>query len=203
MPNPYLFRFLSILCFLTLAMGCSKDNSAPSAIKPRVVNTFAMQVNGRDWEPGKSGTAECNRTFNAAWSWLDGRPYFNITAYRDPNGNTGAQSNNILQLQVMDADATGSYALNGSYWESFSSHAVFRATKPDGSRVSYVNKRGSNTFKLVIDQFTPRPNTMLRGVKGSFSGTLYNEKDPLDSMDIKRGDFVFQRTNFYDFSQCE
>lgn len=203
MSYPYIFRSLIILICLNVFMSYTKENTAPEAIKPQIVNTFAMQVNGQDWEPGRFGKEPRNRTFNAAWSWLDRRPFFNISAYRDSNGKTGAESDNSLQLQIMDAGAAGSYGLRGSYLKSFSSHAFFWSTKPEGSKVRYVNSESSNAFKVVFEQFTERPNTTLKGVKGSFFGTLYNEKDPSDFIVIKRGYFSFQRTNGYDFRQCE
>ena len=203
MSHPYIFRSLFILSILTVLISCNKENPAPEAIKVQLANSLAMQVDGQQWEPGGSAKEECFRTFNAAWSWLDRKPFFNISAYRDANGNTGAESENSLLIQIMDITLEGSYSIKGSYVESFTSHALFRTAKPDGSKATFVNSQTSNSFKVVFEQFMERPNTTLKGVKGSFSGTLYNEKDPSDSIVIKKGSFVFKRTNGYDFRQCE
>lgn len=203
MHQPYLSRTLLALVLAITIISCSKEIPAPVDKKPQTVNSFAMQLGGKNWEPGIIGTGPCSRTFNATWSWLDGKPFFNISAYSDPSGKTGAESENGLLIQVMDVQATGSYFLTGSYLKSFSSNAVFWTRKPDGSRARYINVETSQPFRVVFEQFTDRPNTTLKGVSGYFYGTLHNEKDPSDSVTIKKGEFVFHRTNWYDFSQCE
>ncbi|MEQ7802050.1 DUF5025 domain-containing protein [Pedobacter sp. ASV1-7] len=170
---------------------------------PVLVNSFAMEVDGLLWQPGQVGKEECNRTFKGAWSSLGEKPFFNISAYRDAKGRTDADSENVLEIQVMNVRETGEYKLTGSYLESFKSYALFKITKQDGSSGMYSNKHDISSFTVSFEQFISRPGTNLKGVKGAFYGTLYNEKDPLDSIVIKRGAFVFKKTNEYNFRQCE
>jgi hypothetical protein len=43
---------------------------------------------------------------------------------------------------------------------------------------------------------------VINGIRGSFTGILYNEVDPRDSVTITRGAFVLKKVNWYNFDQC-
>jgi hypothetical protein len=191
--------FLSI--FVSLS-SCNKQQVSLEPKKPVPLNTFAVEVNGRAWLPEQIGKDECMRTYYGAWSSLD-YPFFNLVAYRDPQGLTGAGSENALNIQIMNVRGLGKYELTGSYLESFKSYAFFTMKKPDGSRVRYINRRDVSSFSVVFEAFIPLEKTNIQGVKGVFAGTLYNEVDPLDSIKLTHGDFTFNRPNRYSFNQCD
>jgi len=198
-----IYTQLLFLSFAALLSSCAKDQTSIEKKKPTPVNSFSMEVNGQEWQPGKKREDECSRTYNGAWSKLNLKPYFNISAYRDQNGKTGADSESLLEIQVMNVEGLGEYKLMGSYLKSFESYVYFIANQPDGSRSMYSNKHDSSSFTIRFEQFMERPNTELQGVKGVFFGTLYNVKNPLDSIVISKGAFTMQKTNWYNFNQCE
>jgi len=191
--------FLSIFVCLS---SCNKEQVLLKPKKPLPLNTFAMEVNGQAWQPGQIGKDECMRTYYGAWSSLD-YSFFNIVAYRDPQGLADASSENALQIQIMNVTGLGKYELTGSYLESFKSHASFTVKKPDGSHVRYINRRDVSSFFVVFEKFIPVPKTDIKGVKGVFYGTLFNEVNPLDSITLTQGNFTFSRTNRYNFDQCD
>jgi len=200
------YKRISIqVLFLGIFLSFSSCNKEPISLEPKKplpLNTFAMEVNGQGWQPGQIGKDECMRTYYGAWSLLD-YPFFNIVAYRDPQGLTGARSENALQIQIVNVTGLGKYELTGSYLESFKSHVLFTVKKPDGSYVRYINKRNLASFSVVFEEFISVPKTDIKGVKGIFSGTLYNDVDPLDSITITQGNFMFNRPNRYSFDQCD
>ncbi len=199
------FKQISIQVLLTGAMtllfGCVKEQIT-EVKKPIRVNSFTMDVDGQEWEPGQLGDDDCIRTYNGAWSWIGENPYFNISAWRDPKGHIDIDSKNVLQIQVMNVKELGKYPIAGAYTKSFQSFAFFRVTKEDGSFIRYVNKTEKPSFIVDFKQFAPRPNTNLKSVDGVFSGILYNELNPLDSIVISNGTFTLKHTNGYNFDQC-
>lgn len=197
------FKPVLFISLIVLISSCVKDQMSIEKKNPVLVNSFAMEVDGQTWHPGQIDKEECHRTFKGAWSSLDEKHFFNISAYRDAKGRTDADSENVLQIQVMNVRGTGDYKLTGSYLESFESFAFFKITKQDGSSARYSNKHDISSFTVSFEDFISRSGTNLKGVKGAFYGTLYNDKDPLDSIVITKGAFIFKRTNESNFRQCE
>lgn len=194
------FLFIS---FAALLSSCVKDQISMEEMKPVPVNSFAMEVNGKAWQPGQIGEDECMRTYNGAWSKTGNIPYFNIIAYWDPKGLTDVNSENVLNMQIFDVNQLGEYKLKGSYLESKASYVFFKVHKLDGSFTRYTNKRESSSFTVEFKEFIAVTYGSLKGVSGVFYGTLYNESNPLDSITITRGAFTLKKTNFYNFDQCD
>ncbi|MEJ7559294.1 MAG: DUF5025 domain-containing protein [Pedobacter sp.] len=193
---------VALLSFVFFFSNCTREDISEVTKKALPVNTFGMRVNGKAWEPAQVGTNECLRTYHAAWSKIN-YPYFNIVAYMNPEGLKTDSALNLLQLQIMNVTELGKYELMGSYLTDFKPYAFFLLKKPDGGFIRYVNKRDVASFYVEFERFIPRPRTDLHGVIGSFYGTLYNEANPLDSVIITSGRFTFNKTNHYDFNQCD
>jgi hypothetical protein len=191
------------LCILISFASCNKEGVPLEPVKAHSLNTFGMEINGEAWEPGQIGKDECMRTYYGAWSSLNAIPFFNIVAYRDPTGLTGVKSENALQIQIMNVNGLGKYDLTGYYLESLKSNASFAVKKLDGTYVRYINRRGVPSFFVVFTKFITIPKTDIKGVEGSFYGTLYNEVDPLDSITLTKGNFTFNKPNRYNFDQCD
>jgi hypothetical protein len=201
------YKRVSIQVFLLSTIislsSCHKDDVSVEEEKAPLVNSFAMELNGKAWQPGQIGKDECMRTYNGAWSSIGENPFYNITAYWDPKGVADHSSENILRLQIMNLRSLGEYKPRDSYIDPFKSYALFSVKKPDGSSIRYINKGNVASFSVVFQEFITLPNTSIQGVKGTFYGTLYNEVNPLDSITITRGTFTLKKTNWYNFDQCD
>ena len=197
--------FISILSlgFLLSLANCTKEGIAEKVEEQLPINSFGMEVNGKTMEPGQIGDNECLRTYYGAWSARGNNPYFNIVAYVNPEGLKSDTARSRLDIQIMNVTDLGKYKLTGSYLGDLDPYAYLSLKKPDGSSVRYLNKKDIASFYVEFEKFIPLPNTNLQGVIGSFYGTLYNEKNPADSVTIVNGKFTFNKTNHYDYNQCE
>jgi hypothetical protein len=196
--------FTKPLLFLSLVLvvgSCQKEDLSEEK-KAVPLNSFTMQVNGQAWHPSQIGDDACMRTYQAAWSALNGKPYYNISAYRDTQATASFESKNVLKLQIMDVQQTGVYFLTGSYQQDFTSYAIFIINKPDGTHSRYLNKVNTPSFSVEVNEFIPVPESYIKGIKGSFKGTLYNETNPLDSITLSNGAFTFSKINWFNFNQC-
>ncbi len=198
---------LLLLGGLVVLPGCRNEEAAKPQPKPQPVNAFSMYLNGRYWEPSPVGNDPCGRTFNGAWSAVGRKdeqiPYYTVVAYRDPRSLTSAQSENALRIQIMDVQKPGRYPIADPYGENFTSHAVLGVNAPDGTYKRYVNKAGSDAFVVEISELLdPLTDMPVKGIKGTFSGTLYNAANPQDSVVITRGAFTLKKINWYNFDQC-
>ena len=179
-----------------LITSCQSD--LPEAPNHENVNSFKMSLNDEAWAP--SIIDECEKTFNCNVSFLNSHPFYKIEAFKDPQSIASLSSENLFQIQVMDADHIGIYNIDGTF-EGLKTYARFRINTGGGVKI-YQNEEHGNSFRVEITEFFPRANTELLGIKGSFGGTLYNIEDKLDSVQIKNGEFVFQKTNWNNFNQC-
>jgi hypothetical protein len=198
-----IFSSLLSLCFLLAFANCTKEQISEEVEEQLPINSFGIEVNGKAMEPGQIGNNECLRTYYGAWSARGNKPYFNIVAYVNPEGLKSDTARSRLDIQIMNVTGLGKYELTGSYLGNLEPYAYLSLKKPDGSSVRYLNKKGIASFYVEIEKFIPLPKTNLQGVIGSLHGTLYNEKNPADSIIIRRGKFTFNKTNHYDYNQCE
>jgi hypothetical protein len=200
--------WLLLLGGVVLLPGCRTEETAKPQQKPQPVNAFSMYLNGRYWEPSGVGNDPCQRTFNGAWSAVtnanhDRTPYYTVWASRDRGGVTSWGSENALEFQVMGLDKAGRYPVTGSYRQEFTSYAVFNLNSPGSAPKRYVNRAEDASFVVTVREvLEPLPGGVINGIRGSFTGTLYNEVDPRDSVTITRGAFVLKKVNWYNFDQC-
>ena len=198
-----IFLSLLSLCFLLSFANCTKERISEEPEEQLPINSFGMEVNGKAMEPGQIGDNNCLRTYYGAWSAVDTKPYFNIVAYLNLEGLKSDTARSQLNIQIMNVTGLGKYKLTGSYLSNFDPYAYLSLKKPNGSSVRYLNKKDIGSFYVEFEKFIPLPNTNRQGVIGSFSGTLYNEKNPADSVIISRGKFTLNKTNHYNYNQCE
>jgi hypothetical protein len=187
LPAKYLFSglFWAILVLLT---GCkSKEREEPKP--PVVMNSFSMRVNDQEWKPFQSKEDPCSSTYAGLASGSNENPFYVIFAHRDPTGRADAYSENLLRLQVMNVTKPGTYLLDGTYKENFDSYIIFVTQRPKHAR--YVNMPSRWPFVVNVTAITNWKKLVIPGIKGSFSGVLYNEADPSDSLVIEKGEFNF------------
>ena len=187
LPAKYLFSglFWSILVLLT---GC-KSNKSEEPKPPVVMNSFSMRVNDQEWKPFQSKEDPCNSTYAGSASALNENPFYVISAYRDPTGRADAYSENLLRLQVMNVTKPSIYPLDGTYKENFDSYIIFVTQRPKHGR--YVNMPSRSPFVVTVTEIPVKKGYVIPGLKGTFSGILYNEQDPSDSLVIEKGEFNF------------
>ncbi|MES2730235.1 MAG: DUF5025 domain-containing protein [Bacteroidota bacterium] len=199
--NPYLLT----LALLALLLSCQKEKVIQEQ-KPQPLNSFSMRLNGQVWQPSQIGKEVCMRTFHGAWSAVtensQQKPFYTISAYKDPQAKVDYTSENAFKFQISNVKKTGLYEIKGSYTEDFSSYALFTINKPDGTYNRYVNKITHGSFFVEVSEFIPTPASELSGIRGTFYGTLYNEKNPLDSLIFQGGEFTLKKINWYNFNQC-
>ena len=191
---------LIVVSLLLFGLSCRQSETITEQ-KAEVLNAFDMFVNNQAWQPSKLGEDDCMQTFQAAWSTLGSSPFFTAWAYKDAKGVTTNQSQNAFQLQIIDVQRVGQYRITGSYKTDFAAYVLFRINKPDGTSIRYVND-DKGSFTVVVSDFLPSTSPFRPGIKGSFSGTLYNETNPLDSLVIQKGSFSFRKLNWYNSNQC-
>ncbi|WP_147368019.1 DUF5025 domain-containing protein [Fibrisoma montanum] len=197
-------QFLSSGLLLIL-LSC-REESMSEEPGPQPLNFFEANVNGQIWQPSKLDEENCMQAFQGAWSAItvngEQKPYYTVWAYRDSRKITNYQSENAFRFQFTNVLKTGQYGITGSYKNVHDSYALFTVNKPDGSYTRYVNTRNKGTFTVELSEFLPKPGSEIKGIKGSFYGTLYNETDPTDSLVFQRGNFTLQKINWYNFNQC-
>ena len=185
------------IIFLNLLISCKMDSE--EVLNQNNVNSFTMIVNEQEWLP--SVIDPCHRTFQCSMGELGQSKYYEIDAFRDPSSTSNLESENIFELTVMDVNLIGDYTIDGEF-KDFSNYARFTINDINGKRI-YQNKENGSEFNVSVNQLFPKKNSDLVGIAGSFSGVLYNINNPVDSIIINQGEFIFRKTNWYNFNQCE
>lgn len=190
-------QILPALFISAAAVSCNEESLHTA--DNNNVNSFEMVLNNNRWRP--SEISECEKTFMCNMSYLDNKLFYNIEAYKDPHALASTDSENRFQIQIFDVTQTGIYPINGTHkgWQSYSRLAV---NDSKGKRL-YYNKENGHSFRVDITEFFSSESSSIVGIRGSFSGILFNENNPLDSIQIENGQFVFRKTNWYNFNQCE
>lgn len=182
--------------FLSLTISCGQDIEE---VNQNNLNLFKMVVNGRLWMP--SVIDSCHRTFKCDMSSLNQDNFYRIEAYKDPLSLTNLKSENFFEMEIMKVNKSANYIIDGVF-RDFSNYARFTINDLTGKRV-YQNKKNGISFKVSITQLFPNLNSSIVGIEGSFNGTLYNIENPLDSIRINRGEFIFKKTNWNNFNLCK
>lgn len=79
----------------------------------------------------------------------------------------------------------------GTYKKDFDSYFMLQRREDLENRNRYVNEPSRSAFLVTVKEFISGRYSSTKGVKGSFSGILYNEDDQLDSLIIEKGEFTF------------
>jgi hypothetical protein len=186
-----------VLVLLVIVVGTTNCDENITERKEHL-NDFRMTVNNEVWIPNVIDP--CTRAFKCTMASLGGLNYYTIHAYRDSKGTIGLTSENFFQFQVMKVNSLGVYRLDEKF-RDFDSYARLTINE-DGERRVYQNKENCESFVVSITELYPKEHSNLVGVKGLFSGYLYNLSNPNDSIKVEQGEFFFKRINFNDFNQC-
>ena len=195
------FKIISLLLFgfIIIIAGCKKEDNIIE--KPvLVVNSFTMDVDGQLWKPSIISGDSCYSRFSCEWTAVDQIPFYTIKAFRDFQPGDNDKSENIFILQIMNVQSKGVYAIDEPYGD-FKSYAKFIKNEPGNLKI-YENSVANTTSKVIIEKMLPEKGSVLVGIKGSFTGVLYNVENQDDSIVIKNSKFTFNRINRYNFFNC-
>ena len=189
--------YLTFVILITI-VGCSEKEEIKKAPEP--VNFFSMEIDGQPWEPSIIDDDACYATYRCEYSILNDKPYYTINAYKDSKSIASYESENIFRFQVMNVLDVGTYGLSEPFG-GFNSYARFAINK-DGTQKVYGNSIGESSLIIKIEEILPVKGSSLLGVKGTFSGVLFNIDDQDDFIIIGNGKFTFNRIKWNDFCQC-
>ncbi len=190
-------KILLVLVF-AIIFGC---NSSDEPIQsPQVINTFSININDSQWQPSLINNDKCYSKFNCFYSEIDAIPFYTITAIKENEVGTDQKNSEKLWLQIMNSKDTGTYYLNDEYGD-FNSFARFIIN--ENGEIKIYENNSKNSSKVIIEEIIPpTKNSFLGGVKGIFSGVLYNKNDKSDFITIRDCSFKFEKTNRTDYYQC-
>ena len=183
----------------TMLVGCQPQKDSPK-VKVRM-NWFSMQVNGQDWIPGVAPNDPCSGAFGSSYTDVtcnDGRgtiPVYFFRAFRDPNKDYDyTTTESFANFEFAGAKEPGIYSLEGSRKQEFTSNFMFGLKQPStGKRKRYINDPSRKPFIVNVKAIYRDHSKVIPGIEGSFSGVLYNEENPSDSLIITKGEFMFKR----------
>ncbi|WP_075341521.1 DUF5025 domain-containing protein [Tenacibaculum agarivorans] len=187
---------LIVSTLLLILSGCNDNENSNSIEK---LNEFKMLVDDELWLPSQIDKDFCMHTFSCSRSEIDGKPLYTIKAYRDSNLITDLTSENFFHMQIMNVNSIGKYSISDAEGH-FKNYAKFFINK-DGKRKFYRNST-NNDFEVEILEFFPKEISFLTGIRGKFSGKLYNVEDKNDFIEITNATFSFKKTNTTTFNQC-
>ena len=156
-----------------------------------------MVLDGRKWEPDQDEQDSCKAGFSCRYADLVRpgvglSPKYVIVASRDPKGFEVAdhiKSENYLRMQVPDVRQPGAYVLDGTWRGHFLPFMTFSVRQPDGTYKIYVNDARRTPLVVNVSEIVRDVSISMPGIIGTFSGGLYNEKDPSDSLVVTKGEF--------------
>lgn len=196
-------KYLKIGILLTglliLVPGCSEKIEIKQESK--ILNSFSMNINDQIWQPSVIGNDSCSVALRCEMSTVDGEiTFYTITAYKDSQSKANAESENIFMLQIMDVNGAGSYPISDPFGD-FKSYARF-VKKDSGNHRIYDNSTTIASSVVKIEEMIRVDGSFFTGIKGSFSGILYNRSNPKDSIVIDNCLFNLKKLNRNNFCQC-
>jgi len=196
-------KYLKIDILLTglliLVLGCSEKIETKQESK--ILNSFSMNINDQIWKPSVIGNDSCSVALRCAMTTIHGdKNFYTITMYKDSKSRTDLESENIFYLQIMDVISTGTYVISDPFGD-FKTYARF-VKNESGNRRIYDNSTTKASSKVQIVELIPKIGSALIGIRGSFSGILYNKVNPKDSIVIDNCLFNLKKLNRNNFCQC-
>ena len=191
----FVYLTLGLLLLISIGLlGCQRQEET----KPKTpVNYFSMHVNGQLWTPYQDPIDPCRSTYSGQYTELqyssgEIKPFYRFVAYRDSTGRADVYSDTYLRMQVMNVTKPDAYILNGFYGEDFDSFITFKVEQPDGSFKRYTNNARRIPMVVYVDEISFMKNVSIPSIKGTFSGVIYNETNPSDSLIIEQGRYNFK-----------
>jgi len=195
----YLKIRILLPCLLTFVLGCSERIEIKQESQP--LNSFSMNLNGQIWQPSVIGSDSCSVALRCEMSTIHAdENFYTITLYKDSQSRTNSESENIIYMQIMDVTSTGNYAISDPFGD-FKSYVRFVKNESGNQRI-YGNNTIHASSIVQIEELIPKNGSALIGIKGSFSGILYNRNNPKDSIVIDNCIFSFRKLNMNSFYQC-
>ena len=196
-------KYLKIDILLTglliLVLGCSEKIETKQESK--ILNSFSMNINDQIWKPSVIGNDSCSVALRCAMTTIHGdKNFYTITMYKDSKSRTDLESENIFYLQIMDVISTGTYVISDPFGD-FKTYARF-VKNESGNRRIYDNSTTKASSKVQIVELIPKIGSALIGIRGSFSGILYNKANPKDSIVVDNCLFNLKKLNRNNFCQC-
>lgn len=167
--------------------------------KNEKLNNFELILDGQPWSPSIIEKDTCQQAFYCTESSINGSVFYTIYAYRDSNSIGNYRSDNYFRLQIMDVNHIGTYQISDKYGD-FTSYARF-IDNSSGFRKIYDNHMHRSPT-VEIQELIPVERGSWTGIRGRFSGTLFNTENQSDSIVIKDCEFLFRKLNFRTFNQC-
>ncbi len=196
--NEFLKIKLLGLGLLISVLGCNKKDELKQNLKP--LNSFSMNINDQLWQPSIIGNDSCSVAYTCEWSKVDQIPFYTITAYKDPQFRKDNISENIFYLQIMGVNSKGVYPISDPFGD-FKSYARFIKNEP-GNQKTYHNSITKETCVVRIDEMIPVAGFSYIGIRGTFSGILFNIDNANDSIVIDNLKFTFKKINRRNYCQC-
>lgn len=196
--SKYLKINLLGLGLLIFVPGCNIKEELKQDPKP--LNSFSMTINDQLWQPSIIGNDSCSVAYRCEWSRVDTIPFYTITAYKDPQYRTDAASENIFFLQVMGVYGKGFYPISDSFGD-FKSYSRFVISEPGNHKI-YDNSTTKETSMVRIDEMIPLEGFSFIGIRGTFTGVLFNVVNANDSIVIDNLKFTFKKINRRNYKQC-
>ncbi|HZK93698.1 MAG TPA: DUF5025 domain-containing protein [Prolixibacteraceae bacterium] len=196
--SKYLKINLLGLGMLIFILGCTKKEELKQ--DPNPLNSFSMTINDQLWQPSIIGTDSCSVAYCCESSAVDQIPFYKITAYKDPIYRTDGDSENIFFLQVMGVYGKGVYPISDSFGD-FKSYARFVINEPGNHKI-YDNSTTKETSIVRIDEMIPLEGFSFIGIRGTFTGVLFNVDNANDSIVIDNLKFTFKKINRRNYYQC-
>jgi hypothetical protein len=163
-------------------------------------NSFSMSINGQLWQPSLIDNDASCPTFECEYTLLNDNPFYTIIAYKDSQSRTDFESENIFRIQIMNVDKIGVYNTSDTYGD-FNSYAKFEINE-SGIQKIYENSTTKINSFVRIDEMLPIASS-IDGIRGSFSGILYNNENLKDSIVIDNCTFTFKKLNCGNFCHEE
>jgi hypothetical protein len=203
-------KLLSIAKFTGLSMlmgllACNTEQE-PAQVSTRV-NFFSMQVNDVAWKPFEKAGDPCYSTFQFVNGSIGNIPTYSVRASNGTKGINGQEGASTVIIELVGIERPGTYTLEGTYTQPGTSYLNLYVHQPvDGGsykNLKYTNIAGKQEVTVKIDEIFPiHGSSTMNGIKGSFQGYLYNEANPMDSIRISEGNFIF-KTGFTNYDQCD
>ena len=190
-------RLLLVIGLIFVSFGCKEKNKIELKVP---LNTFSMNVNKQLWQPSVIDKDPCYATFRCEWSAQNNIPFYIIRAYKDSQSRADYTSENYFRLQIMNVQSEGNYSINEPY-DDFTSYARF-IKNDSGNQTIYENSANKLNSSATIEEIISIEGSGFTGIKGSFSGILYNINNQNDSIIIDKCNFTFNKVNWANFCQC-
>lgn len=187
-----------LLGLMIISFGCNPTDEFKQDLKP--LNSFSMTLNDQLWQPSLIENDSCYSTFRCDLSEIDDSPFYTIQAFRDSQSRSNFESENIFRFQIMNVTGTGDYNISDPYGD-LNSYAYFIINELGNQRI-YENHSTQLKAVVSINEIYPIAGSMLTGIKGTFTGVLYNKDNPNDSIVIDNCNFTFKKINWANFNQC-